>query len=131
MYVNDNDVTYSDSFGIEHIAKEIKKITGIKNITNAYRIQPYASIMCGYFCIGFIDLIWKGKSWLEYTNLFSPNDYEKNDKIMVKYFSVLLVLSVVCSKCKNEDEKVFKEEGSIAILKILSLVNNIEEYQKI
>ena len=68
---------------------------------------------------------------MEYTNLFSPNDYEKNDKIMVKYFSVLLVLSVVCSKCKNEDEKVFKEEGSIAILKILSLINNIEEYQKI
>ena len=84
-----------------------------------------------YFCIGFIDLIWKGKSWLEYTNLFSPNDYEKNDKIMVKYFSILLVLSIVCSKCKNEDEKVFKEEESIAILKILSLINNIEEYQKI
>ena len=50
---------------------------------------------------------------------------------MVKYFSILLVLSIVCSKCKNEDEKVFKEEESIAILKILSLINNIEEYQKI
>ena len=57
-----------------------------KNIINIYRIQTYDSIMCGYFCIGFIDLMLKGKSLLEYTNLFSPNDYEKNDKIILKYF---------------------------------------------
>ena len=51
MYVNDNNVTYSDSFEIEHIAKEIKKITGIKNITNTYRIQSYTSIMCDTFVL--------------------------------------------------------------------------------
>ena len=44
------------------------------------------STMCGYFCIGFIDFILKGKSLLDYTNLFSPNYYEKNDKIIPKYF---------------------------------------------
>ena len=55
-------------------------------ITNIYRIQAYDSIMCGYFCIGFIDFMLKGKSLLDYTNLFSPNDYEKNDKIILKYF---------------------------------------------
>ena len=38
--------------------------------------------MCGYFCFGFIDFMLTGKSLLEYTNLFSPNDYEKNDKII-------------------------------------------------
>ena len=42
--------------------------------------------MCGYFCIGFIDLMLKGKRILEYTNLFSSNDYEKNTKIMLKSF---------------------------------------------
>ena len=42
--------------------------------------------MCGYFCIGFIDFMLKDKSWLDYTNLFSTNDYEKNDKIILKYF---------------------------------------------
>ena len=42
--------------------------------------------MCGYFCHEFIDFMSKGKSLLEYTNLFSPNDYEKNDKIILKYF---------------------------------------------
>ena len=46
-------------------------------------MQAYDSIMCGYFCIGFIDFILKGKSLLDYTNLFSPNDYEKNDKIIL------------------------------------------------
>ena len=42
--------------------------------------------MCGYFFIGFIYFMLKGKSLLEYTNLFSSNDYEKNDKIILKYF---------------------------------------------
>ena len=43
-------------------------------------------IMCRYFCIGFIDFMLKGKSLLDYTNLFFPNEYEKNDKLMLKYF---------------------------------------------
>ena len=72
--------------GVENIPKEIKKFIGNKNVvTNIYRIQEYDSIMCGYFCIGFIYFILKGKSLLEYTNLFSPNDYENNDKIILKY----------------------------------------------
>ena len=53
FYVNDNNVTYFDSFGVEHILKEIRKFIGNKNIkTNIYRIQAYDSIMSGYFCIG-------------------------------------------------------------------------------
>ena len=42
--------------------------------------------MFGCFCIGFIYFIIKGKRLLDYTNLFSPNDYEKNDKMILKYF---------------------------------------------
>ena len=42
--------------------------------------------MCGYFCIRFIDFMLKGKSLFDYTNFFSPNDYEKNDKIILNYF---------------------------------------------
>ena len=42
--------------------------------------------MCGYFCIEFIDFIIKGKSLLEYTNLFYPDEYEKIDKILLKYY---------------------------------------------
>ena len=86
-FVNAKSVTYFDSFEVEHIPKEIIKLIGNKNITTSiYRIQAYGSIVCGYFCIGFIDFILKGKNLLAYTNLFSPNDYEKNHKIILKYF---------------------------------------------
>ena len=73
------------SFGVKHILKEIKKF--IENVkTNIYRIQVYDSIMCGYFCIGFIDFMLKGKSLLESTNLIFFNEYKKNNKITLKYF---------------------------------------------
>ena len=84
MYVNAKNVTYFDCFGDEHIPKVIRKFIGNKNITNIYRIQAYDSILCGYFCIGFTDFMWKGKSLLECANLFCPNEYKKNDKIILK-----------------------------------------------
>ena len=87
LYVNANNVVYFDSFGVEHIPKEIRRFIGKKNVkTNIYRIQAYASMMCGYFCIGFIDFMLKGKSLIDYTYLFSLNDYGKNDKIILIYF---------------------------------------------
>ena len=87
LHVNDNNVAYFDSLGVEHFPKEIKRFIGNKSIiTNIYRVQAYDSIMCGYFCIGFVVFMLKGKRLLEYTNLFSPNNKEKNDKIILKYF---------------------------------------------
>ena len=81
LYINAENVTYFDSFGVEHIPKEIGKFIEDKNtITNIHRIQAYDSITYGYFRMGFIDFMWKAKSLLEYTNLFCPNDYEKNGK---------------------------------------------------
>ena len=85
--MNSNNVTYFDSFGVEHIPKEIKTFINNKNIkTNIFRIQAYDSIMCGYFCIGFIDFMLKEKTLTEYKNLFSPNKFKKNDDIILKYF---------------------------------------------
>ena len=87
LYVNAENVTYFDSFAVENIPKEVNKFIRNKNIIiNIYRIQVHNSIMCGYFFIGFIDFMLKGKSLLDYTNLFSPNNYEKNDQIILKYF---------------------------------------------
>ena len=87
MYANAKTVTYFDSFGVEHLSQEIKKFIGnTDSTTNVYRIKAYDSIMSVYFCIGFTDFMLKGKSLLEYTNLFSSNDYEKNYKIIIKYF---------------------------------------------
>ena len=87
LYKNAKKVTYFNRFGVEHIPKEIRKFIRNKNVkTNIYRIQAYNSIMCGYFYIGFIDFMLKDKSLLEYANLFSPNKYKRNDKIILKYF---------------------------------------------
>ena len=90
MYVdvNNNGVTYFDSFGVEHIPKEIKAFIdrSLSITTNIFRIQAYDSIMCGYFCIGFIDFMLAGKTLTEYTNLFSPNNFKENDDIILNYF---------------------------------------------
>ena len=84
---NNNSATYFDSFGVEHIPNQIKNIVKNKNIiTKIFRIQAYDSIICGYFCIGFIDFMLRGKTLTEYTILFSPNDFKKNDSIILNYF---------------------------------------------
>ena len=74
-------------FGVEHISQEIKKFIGNKNIkANIFRIQEKKSIMCGYFCIGFIDFMLAGKKLTDYTSLFSPHDFKKNNHIILSYF---------------------------------------------
>ena len=79
------DEIYFNSFAVEHIPKEIKKLIGNKNImTNIYRIHAYDSTMCKYFCIGFIDVMLNGKSLLDYANFFPPKEFEKSDKIILK-----------------------------------------------
>ena len=87
MYVHNDDFTYFDSFGIEHISKEIKIFINNKTIkTKIFRMQAFDSIMCGYFSIGFIDFMLAGKTLTEFTNLFSPNNFKKNDDIILNYF---------------------------------------------
>ena len=95
LFVKRKYTVYFDSFGVEHIPKEINKF--INNDTtkssaiarfksNIFRIQAYDSIMCGYSCIEFINYMLKGKTLLDYTNLFSPNDFKKNDQVIKRIF---------------------------------------------
>ena len=71
LYLKNNDITYFDSFGVDHIPKEIKTFIKNRNIkTNIFRIQAYHSILCGYFFIAFIDFMFKGKRLNEYKNIF-------------------------------------------------------------
>ena len=85
--MNKNDVTYLDSFGVEHIPKAIKEFVKNKNIkTNIFRIQAHNSVMCGYFCIGFIDFMLAGKKLTDYNDLFSPGDFKKNANTILTYF---------------------------------------------
>ena len=96
LFVKTNEVIYFHSFGVEHIPKEISKFIdttkssslerNIKIKANIFRIQAYDSIMCGYFCIEFFNYMLKAKTLLDYTNLFSPNDFKKNDQIIKRIF---------------------------------------------
>ena len=91
LYVKNNEVIYFDSFGVEHVPKEIKKFTGHKNTkTNISRTQADNSIMCGYFCIGFIDFMFARRSLIDFTSLFSLYDFKKNHDINLSYFKRML-----------------------------------------
>ena len=83
LFVKTNEVIYFDSFGVEHIPEEINKFIGNKKIkASTFRMQAYDSIMCGYFRIEFINYMLKGKTLLDDTNLFSPYDFRKNDRVI-------------------------------------------------
>ena len=87
LFCNKNKIVYFNSFGVEHIPKEIKKFIGNRNIkANIFWVQANNSIMCGYFCIGFIDFMLAGKTLTDYTALFSPHDFNKNDQIILSCF---------------------------------------------
>ena len=74
-------------FGVEHVPEEIKKIVGNKNIvTIIFRVQANNSVICGYFCIGFIDFMLAGKKLTDFTSMFSLYNFDKNDNIILSYF---------------------------------------------
>ena len=86
--VSNNGVTYFDSFGVEHIPKEIKTFIerSLSITTIFFRIQTYDSIICGYFCIGFINFMLVGETLTHFTNLFSAKNLKKNDNTILNYF---------------------------------------------
>ena len=87
LFCNKNEIVYFDNFGVEHVSKEIKEFVGNKNIiANTFRVQANNSVMCGYFCIGFIDFMLVNKELTDLTNLFFPYDFDKNDQISLSYF---------------------------------------------
>ena len=87
LFVKPKYTVYFDSFGVEHIPKEVNKFIRSKEIkSNIFRIQAYDSIMRGYFFIELINYMLKGKKLLDYTNLFSPNYFKKNDRIIKRIF---------------------------------------------
>ena len=49
-------------------------------------MQANNAVMCGYFFIGFIDFTLAGKKWTDFTSMFPPHDFEKNDDIILSYF---------------------------------------------
>ena len=73
--------------GIEYFPQELVNKIKDKSIShNIFRTQDDDSIMCGFYCIAFIESMLAGKALLDYITLFSPNDYKQNDQIKYRYF---------------------------------------------
>ena len=82
LWENGGNVTYFESFGVEHIPREIETFGGNKNIKTTLECKQ----MIQWYMYTFVlDLLWEGKGLLDYTNLFS-NKRERNDKITKKFF---------------------------------------------
>ena len=65
LFCNRNEIFYFDSSGVEHVPEQIQEFVGNKKIkTNIFGVQSNNSVMCGCFCIGFIDFMLAGKNWL-------------------------------------------------------------------
>ena len=87
LFCNRNETLYFDSFGVEYVPKEIKEFIRNKNIkANIFRVQANNSVICGYFCIGFIYFMLAGSKLTDFTNLLSLYDFKKNDDIILTYF---------------------------------------------
>ena len=87
VFCSRNEIVYFDSFAVEHVPEEIKEFIGNKNMkANIFRVQANDSVMCGCFCIGFIDFLLEGKKLADFANFFSPYDFKKKDDIIVSYF---------------------------------------------
>ena len=87
LFCNKNEIVYFDNFGVEHVPKETKEFIGNKNIkANIFQVQANNSVMCGYFCIGFIDFMLAGKKLTDFTSMFSSHDFKKYDDIILSYF---------------------------------------------
>ena len=86
LFCNRNETFYFDSFGVKHVPEEIKNFIRNKNIKAIiFLVQANDSVMCGYFCIRFIDFMLAGKKLTDYTRLFSPHDFKKNYNMILSY----------------------------------------------
>ena len=87
LFIHRNTAVFFDSCGIEYIPQGLLNKIKDKWIThNIFRIQSNDSIRCGFYDIPFIEYLIAEKTWLDYTNLFSPNGYKNNYKTIYKYF---------------------------------------------
>ena len=85
-FVTEMKLFISIALVLNMFLKRLNNLLGIKTKTNIFRAQANNSVMCGYFCIGFIDFIPAGKKLTDYISLFSPYDFDKNDHIILSYF---------------------------------------------
>ena len=82
-----SEIVYFNSFDVEHVPAEIKEFAGNKNAeANIFQVQQNKSIMCGYFCIGFIQFMLDGGKKLRYVfSLWVWNKWQYNFKLFQRW----------------------------------------------
>ena len=89
IYLNNDRATYFDSFGVEHMPREVIRFLKNKDLhTNIFRVQPADSVLCGYYCIKFLEFMFSGESLHDFTNMFSPTDFLANDAKVLSLFDI-------------------------------------------
>ena len=128
------NVTYFDSFRVQHIPKEIRKFITNKNVTLTFcRIPAYDLIMCKYFCIVFIDFMLQGDQSIQIYFLVMNIE---NDKTVYKCFEQNLNKLKMCCNFWKKYRKYTKIKHHILIyyvyiktLKNIGLINDIRGHQ--
>ena len=129
LFVKTNEVIYFDSFGVEHIPKEMEHAIGNKEIkANIFRLKAYDSIMCGYYCIEFINYMLKGKTLLDYTNLFSPNDLKKTIELLKEYLRMNNLELTDVNKYRLDEINKIKEYFDNEIKERKDIIKNLNKY---
>ena len=131
LFVKPKYTVYFDSFGVEHIPKEINKFIRNEIKSNIFRIQAYDSIMCGYFCIEFINYMLKSKTLLDYTNLFSPNDFKKNDQIIKKKYlkmNNIIKLTDTANKYRLDEINKIRDYFNKEIKERKDIIKKVNKY---
>ena len=138
LFVKTNEVIYFDSFGVEHIPKEINKFinndktksSSLERIkSNIFRIQAYDSIMCRYFCIKFINYMLKGKTLLDYTNLFSPNDFKKTIELLKEYLRMNNIIELTdVNKYRLDETNKIRDYFNNEIKERKDIIKKINKY---
>ena len=113
LFCNRSEIFYFNSFDVGHVPEEIKEFARNTNIeANIFRVQANNSVMCGYFCVGFIDFMLAGKKQTDFNSFFCPYDFRKNDNIILSCF-------------KDETNKTNLSKQTKFLL---SKINKIENY---
>ena len=82
LFCNKSEIVYFNSFAVEHVPEEMKEFIWNKNVkANIFGLQANNSVMCGYFCTGFIYFMLVSKKVTDFPSLFSLRDFDKSSEL--------------------------------------------------
>ena len=128
LFVKPKYTVYFDSFGVEHISKEINKFINNDIESDIFRLQAYVSIMCGYFCIKFINYMLKGKTFLDYTNYFLLMTLKRMIELLKEYLRMNNLELTNVNKYRLDEINKIKEYFDNEIKERKDIIKKLNKY---